>query len=209
MKQSLKDKAYDHIKEKIVSCEYIPGDFLDEKVLISEIGASRTPIREALNKLEQENLIQILPKKGVLVTQISYKDVVDTYELRLFIEPQLIIALGDKINADVIKGYIEESKTIKNIEQMDNHDDNVHNYFTSLYGNQYINDMFATVRSQNNRIRIMTSRESDGRFDHTIAEHNAIFNAILEKDYLLAAEKYKEHLILSKERTLHILLKFN
>lgn len=50
---SLKDRAYNIIKEKIVSCEYAPTSFLIESELIDQIGASRTPIREALNKLEQ------------------------------------------------------------------------------------------------------------------------------------------------------------
>ena len=49
----LKDKAYEMIREKIVNCELAPGSVLNESELIEEIGASRTPIREALNKLEQ------------------------------------------------------------------------------------------------------------------------------------------------------------
>ena len=62
-KESLKSKAYNLIKTKIVNCEYAPGTFLNESMLMGEIGSSRTPIREALSKLEQENLVRILPKR--------------------------------------------------------------------------------------------------------------------------------------------------
>ena len=62
-KESLKNKAYNLIKTKIVNCEYPPNSFLNETLLMDEIGSSRTPIREALSKLEQENLVRILPKK--------------------------------------------------------------------------------------------------------------------------------------------------
>ena len=57
-KESLKNKAYNLIKSKIIHCEYAPGTFLNESTLMSEIGSSRTPIREALSKLEQEDLVK-------------------------------------------------------------------------------------------------------------------------------------------------------
>ncbi|MFR1039015.1 MAG: GntR family transcriptional regulator [Clostridium sp.] len=63
MTTNLKNKAYQIIKERIMSCDYKPNTFLNEADLIEEIDASRTPIREALNKLEQEGFVQIIPKK--------------------------------------------------------------------------------------------------------------------------------------------------
>ena len=64
MNENLKNKAYSVIKERIISCQYKPNSFLNEADLIQEIDASRTPIREALNKLEQEGFVKIIPKKG-------------------------------------------------------------------------------------------------------------------------------------------------
>ena len=62
-KMSLKQQAYNIIKNKIITCEYPPNFLLNEEKLKDEIGASRTPIRDALSRLEQENLVHILPKK--------------------------------------------------------------------------------------------------------------------------------------------------
>lgn len=66
MNENLKELAYETSKQKIIQYEYRPNTFLSESLLMKEIDASRTPIREALNKLEQEGFITILPKKGVM-----------------------------------------------------------------------------------------------------------------------------------------------
>ncbi len=205
MKQSLKDKSYEYIKNKIVNCEYMPGDYLDEKQLIIEIGASRTPIREALNKLEQENLINILPKKGVVVTNISYKDVVDIWELRLLIEPPILTMLKDQVDINVIKSFKEESLTIDSVAALDDHDDRVHDYLTSLYSNLYINDLLETIRTQTHRIRHLTTQKTS--IDDTFNEHNAIFDAIINNDFEKASEMLHLHLVQAKERTINSLLK--
>ena len=64
-KPSLKLQAYHYLKGKILSCEYAPSQFLNEQKLCAEMGnISRTPMRDALGRLEQEGLIAILPKKG-------------------------------------------------------------------------------------------------------------------------------------------------
>ena len=86
-KDSLKERAYRIIKDKIIRCEYMPGDFLNEKSLIEEIGASRTPIREALNKIEQENLVKIIPKRGVVVSEITMKDISEIFQVRECVSP--------------------------------------------------------------------------------------------------------------------------
>lgn len=77
--ESLKSKAYEIIKKRIVCCEYAPGDILDEKALIDEFGVSRTPIREALNVLAEEGMVDIMPRRAILVSHISTKDVSNLY----------------------------------------------------------------------------------------------------------------------------------
>lgn len=69
--------------------EYRPGDILSEMMLMEEIDASRTPIREALNMLAQEQLIQIIPKKGIIVLPLIMKEIAMTFEARMS-EPYII-----------------------------------------------------------------------------------------------------------------------
>ena len=75
-KLSLKLQAYQYLKTKILNCEYRPNEFLNEQKLCAEMGnISRTPMRDALGRLEQEGLITILPKKGLMVSGITEEDV--------------------------------------------------------------------------------------------------------------------------------------
>ena len=72
---NLKTLAYTQIRRKIVSCEYAPGSNLNEEMLTSALGLSRTPVRDALGRLEQEGLVEIRPKKGVTVTPLTVTDI--------------------------------------------------------------------------------------------------------------------------------------
>ena len=85
--RNLKEKAYIHLKEKIIKCEYPPGMALSERDLMETLGVSRTPIREAINLLEQENLIKIYPRRGMFVENITVKDIQDIFTVRKTVEP--------------------------------------------------------------------------------------------------------------------------
>ena len=81
-KLSLKLQAYQYLKTKILNCEYRPNEFLNEQKLCAEMGnISRTPMRDALGRLEQEGLITILPKKGLMVSGITEEDVHSMFEM--------------------------------------------------------------------------------------------------------------------------------
>ena len=110
MTVNLKNKAYQLIKERIMTCEYGPNSFLNEADLIQEIDASRTPIREALNKLEQEGLVQIIPKKGVMVTGLTLTEINQTFEARLLLEPFIISNYMDALDDQMLQKVEEETK---------------------------------------------------------------------------------------------------
>ena len=88
---SLKQIAYNTIKEKILSCEYEPSSFFNEEALCEELQMSRTPVRDALSRMEQENLIQIVPKKGFFIAPMSITEINMVFEGRLLLEPYIII----------------------------------------------------------------------------------------------------------------------
>ena len=93
-KQNLKLQAYSILKEKIVSCEYRPGSMLNEAQLAAELGFSRTPIREAISILEVDGFLHIVPKKGILVTDILLSDIVQIFQARMEIEPIILKQIG-------------------------------------------------------------------------------------------------------------------
>ena len=91
---NLKKYAYNEIKDKIVNCIYAPGSLLNEQILASELNISRTPIREALSHLQEEGLITIMPKKGILVSNITISDMSQIYQVRLEVEPFVVKLSG-------------------------------------------------------------------------------------------------------------------
>ncbi len=98
MKISLKQQAYQTIRTKILNCEYAPNSYLNEEQLCKEINVSRTPIRDALSRLEQENLIKILPKKGVVVAPLNINEINMIYETRILLEPYILATYGNRID---------------------------------------------------------------------------------------------------------------
>ncbi len=207
--KSLKIKAYDFIKERIFSCYYMPGDFLDEKSLINEIGASRTPIREALNKIEQENLVQIIAKKGIMVKQITAKNVIDIFQVRETIEPNAIFSYGKNFDLVIMEEFRqrflrEETDPLKHYKL----DDEYHSYIISVYNNEYISRIMKDIYGQNYRIRILTG-EVKNCTSFAQNEHLEIADFIIAGDYLKAGESLKKHLELSRERTLSMFIANN
>ena len=87
MAEALTNQAYEYLYQKIVSCEYLPGQELNEKQLLEETSFGRTPLREALLMLQAENLIDIFPRKGMRITPFTEKNIDDLYQTRKLIEP--------------------------------------------------------------------------------------------------------------------------
>ena len=115
-KTNLKTLAYNKIRQKIVTCEYAPGTFLNEETLTEALGLSRTPIRDALSRLEQEGLITILPKKGLMVSGITEEDVHSMFEMRLLVEPYALRTYGNANPRGKMEAYAELMPNSERIE---------------------------------------------------------------------------------------------
>ena len=85
--RDLKNKAYETIKERLLDCTYEPGTLLNEARLAEDLGFSRTPVREAISRLESDGFVKIMPKKGIYVSDILLSDVLQIFQTRIEIEP--------------------------------------------------------------------------------------------------------------------------
>ena len=82
----LRDRVFDQLRDDILNGKYVPGEELKEIPIGKDLGVSRTPVREALRKLELEGLVSIIPNKGAYVSGISGEDVHDIYVIRSYLE---------------------------------------------------------------------------------------------------------------------------
>src|ERR1700757_1191412 len=83
---SLLETAYEKIKQQITACEFRPGDYLNEAELSERLGIGRTPVHQAIDRLMMEGLVQVMPRKGIIVTPVSLEDVLQTIDVRLLNE---------------------------------------------------------------------------------------------------------------------------
>jgi DNA-binding GntR family transcriptional regulator len=85
---SLADRAYLAIRDRIVSLELPPGSLIDERQLIESLDIGRTPVREALRRLSQEQLVEVFPRRGMFVTGVDARDLARISEVRAALEPE-------------------------------------------------------------------------------------------------------------------------
>lgn len=107
---SLREKAYQLIKQKIITGEFAPGDVLSEGELADLLGVSKTPVREALTQLQHDNLVSLIPRKGYLVTNLTLKDIQDIFEVRLILERAATVLAAERITAEelaAVERYLE------------------------------------------------------------------------------------------------------
>lgn len=209
MKQiSLKEKSYIYIKERILSGEFPPSSYLVEKDLIDEIGASRTPIRESLNKLEQEQLVQIIPKKGVLVKPISLKNIVDLFQLRQIIEVTSIRDYHNNISKEELKKFRDAFNDDSNYtDYFYTLDNEFHKLIVSACDNDLVSNMMNEINMLNQRVRVLTANTLQLDFRITIDEHNAIIDNLLNDNIDESISALTSHIDKSKERTINAILK--
>ena len=174
VKTNLKTLAYNTIKQKIVTCEYAPGTFLNEEILTDELKISRTPIRDALSRLEQEGLIEIKPKKGITVTALSIKDVNMIFEIRKLYEPYILKNYGSFLDEDKLNEFYHifshkdaNSECFQNNNYFYDLDSSFHQMIMDACPNIYLRQNYALIQTQSERFRFLTGDISNSRVEDT------------------------------------------
>lgn len=204
---NLKVRSYNHIKRKILSLEFKPGDPLSEKQLMEEIGASRTPIREALNKLEEEHLVKIHPMRGIFVTEVSVKDVVDVYSLRTVLEPFAVRLAMSRLTPTALEPYSKfwgEASSLHDNEEHLLMDSSFHRCISDASSNKYLIQTLSLLYNQAARIRMLSLSRFMSRREETKAEHLEIIDAIMAGDSLRAEKAMATHMTHATETALRV-----
>lgn len=209
MKPTLKDEAYTLIKRRIITCEYRPNTFLNEADLIADLDASRTPIREALNKLEQEGFVEILPKKGVMVTGLTLSEINQTFEARILLEPFIVENYMDRIDKDALQEILTASEHLlvssPAPEEYCNLDDHLHRQISKACPNKFFIDMLEHIYDQNQRIRLFSGQDLWERHKYAAQEHIELIHFILNGQREEATTAVRLHLLNSKNAAVETL----
>lgn len=191
---SLKGKSYEIIKNKILTCELMPGAVIQQEALMEEIGVSRTPVREALNALAQEELVLILPRRGFFVTNISAKDINHIFAVREAIEPVIARMATPYVEEGALREFrlVFENET-ENITELTNNDYMMHKYFAEKTGNKYLIHLMENVLSHSRRISVLGAR-IPRRMLISNKEHIEVIDMMLRRNAEGAEEAMRAHI---------------
>lgn len=201
-KISVKQQAYDYIKDKILSGQFQTGTFIDEREIALSMGVSRTPVREAVNILISEGFLTIYQNKGIIVRKITAKDISEVFQVREIIEPVAITKHAHNLSAKKLQ-YFKEIYSVGGFTEEEAHllDDEFHLFIISAYKNEYMNNMFLDIRDKNRIIRTMSGSLKTG-VNVTYKEHLFIIDLIENMQTDKAGRELLEHIKASKRRAL-------
>ncbi len=195
----LRELVLDAIREAIINGNLKPRERLMEIQLAEELGVSRTPIREALRKLELEGFIVMIPRKGAYVADISFKDIADVYEIRAALEGLAAALAAERITdeelEDMERYLVGKAEAIANndMERLVDVDTKFHDLIYQASRNERLSNIINNLREQIQRCRA-TSLSVPGRMDESLLEHRAIVEAIQSRDAQLARQVAQDHI---------------
>jgi DNA-binding GntR family transcriptional regulator len=204
---SLQDLAYASIKEGILTLGFLPGVQLSEAELAEQLQVSKTPVREALKRLEQEGLVHIVPRRGVFVTEISVLDIREISEVR-----GTLIGLAAEYAARTVSDAdLEEARAILeagdlaleqgNDEQWLKENEQFHNWLMSKADNKRLRRLLANLDEQFQRVQRLAASMPGGLVDSN-QEHYDILRAISSRDPEIAASTARQHVEKVGERSI-------
>jgi DNA-binding GntR family transcriptional regulator len=214
-RESARDVAYAHVKQKILDNIYAPGAQVLEKTISAELGLSRTPVREALVRLEQEGLLRIVPRHGIEVLSLSPDDMREIYEILASLEPKAVELLtARRPSRDDVKALemacdaMEAGLDRHDLEGWATADEAFHLALVDLCGNRRLAAAVMSFWEQTHRVRMFTLRLRPMPVDST-REHRAVLDAVLAGDAARARQLYEAHRVRAQAVLLNLLRDFN
>jgi DNA-binding GntR family transcriptional regulator len=203
--RSLSEQAYRYIRRQIISTQLPPGSVIDEAALKAELGMGRTPIREALQRLSIEKLVTILPRRGMLVTEIGITDLKRLFEVRFELEglaAQLAAQRGTEEQfgrMEAVLSYLPDPGEEVDPRQLIAIDEASHRLIYEAADNKFLRDSLLTLYGQSLRLWYFTLSQI-GALQEAVEEHRLILAALMARDGQQAKSLIQAHVQTFHER---------
>jgi DNA-binding GntR family transcriptional regulator len=176
-------RVYQHLKRAILEQLHAGGTLLTEAEIADAVGVSRTPVREALLRLESEGLVALYPKRGALVLPVSVQEIDDVIEARTLVE---VHAAGrawprrDALAAELAPhlAAMRAAHAAGDAIAMMEADRSFHATVVDAAGNRILADLYHRLRDRQMRMGVAAFRLSPGRMDEALAEHEVLLAAL-------------------------------
>ena len=194
----LRDVVFNTLREAILKGDLKPGERLMELQLASQLGVSRTPIREAIRMLEQEGLAVTMPRKGAEVAKMTLKGMEDVLEIRAALDELASQLACERISEQQLerlkeqKNIFERTLESGNVKKIAEADVCFHDVIYEATGNPKLVNMLNNLREQIYRYRVEYLKD-EKNYPILIKEHEAIYQALLNRDKEAAKVSIGEH----------------
>ena len=193
------ERVYLHVKRGVLDRSYEGGTLLTEGDLAEAVGVSRTPVREALLRLEAEGLLKLYPKKGALVLPVSAQEIADVVETRLLVEQHAVAKVVGAVPARLIE-RLEESLAEQreharrgDLAAFAAADRCFHAEIVRASGNRILAHLYDQLRDRQLRMGVATMHAEPSRVAKNLAEHTEILQALRDGAAQTAAELVGRH----------------
>jgi DNA-binding GntR family transcriptional regulator len=198
--QLLREFAYERLKDAIRHTDVPSGYPLSETRISKILGVSRTPVREALQQLSQEGLVQVIPGRAVTVASRSIRDVLNVVHVRLLLEPEMMRLVTDTISPTQLDTLIkaldgmEKALLAGDQEDWSEADTVYHETLSAACPNQLLGEIVVQMRNRVHHLANVDSQTNPTRLQACTAEHREIVEAIAAKNGQAAAEAMRSHI---------------
>ncbi len=207
---SLKEIAFEKIKESILAHKLTPGQFYSEQAIAGELGISKTPVHQALNDLENMGFVKLLPRRGFQIRILSKKDIDDLFEYRRALERAVIIHITEKLTDESIReieAINAQAARATDPIRFQKFDRKFHRYLISLSENQYIIRALENVWDLCDWVGTEIFRHKYS-IKEALSEHMDIAAVLKTRNVDTAVMAMKRHLKNSKKRYLSRVIRF-
>ncbi len=198
--------VYNRLREEILETTLKPGAAIFEQDLARRFGVSKSPIRDALLRLKEQNLVEVQSRRGYRVRPISVSEAGEMYEMRLLYERASILRAIDHASLDDIEKLrdICRSPATESIHAWTAHNKEFHIALASISGNARLFKVASELIDQFDRFTYVSTERLSWPLDFSklIEEHRAIVEALVARDRRLAQKLIKHHIITAQARTM-------
>jgi len=197
---SQSEQAYALLRENITSLAYRPGDYLNIATLAQDTGFGRTPLNQALQRLASEGLVQIMPRKGIVVAPLSIDSAFDLIAVRIANERLCAKLAAQRMTADDLARLrlaarnFEQALAANDLQALMYADRIFHETIADIAGNPLLSDILGVLHAQSQRFWAV-SLSRPGHSSEVIAEHAAIVDALAVGNAELAADNAEQHIL--------------